>query len=64
MNLNKFLGAALNSAGTGWWGELRKNGVTNDVINSFNSNGAVVSGGVIGHWSMVEFLNSFILYFL
>ena len=58
MNLNKFLGAALNSAGTGWWGELRKNGVTNDVINSYTFNSA------IGQKSMVEFLNSFILYFL
>uniref|UniRef100_A0A914EB13 ShKT domain-containing protein n=1 Tax=Acrobeloides nanus TaxID=290746 RepID=A0A914EB13_9BILA len=39
--------AALNSAGTGWWGELRKNGVTNDVINSYTFNSA------IGHWSMM-----------
>ena len=59
MNLKNFLGAALTSAGTSWWAELRQNGVTNDVINSYNFN-----GGIIGHWSMVEFLNSFILYFL
>ena len=48
MNLKQFLGDALNSSGTDWWGELRQNGVTNDVINSYNFN-----GGIIGHWSMV-----------